>query len=188
MKVGPQAPPNLALFGGLFLDPAGNLFIPDPGNCVVREVAGATGNISTVAGTLSSNGDSFCGFSGDGGPALNAVFDYPSAAGANASGDLVVLDSTRVRSVASLVQGPAAAAVGFPDPLVFPTPPLEISDPLTVMLSNRGALNTSVSTVVISGANASDFSETDNCAGRSLAAGGGSCAINVKSPPSVAST
>ncbi len=56
------------------------------------------------------------------------------------------------------------------------------------MLSNRGASPTSVSTVAISGANASVFSETDNCAGRSLAASGGSCAINVKFTPSVAAT
>jgi sugar lactone lactonase YvrE len=176
------------IFGGLFLDPAGNLFIPDPANCVIREISGSTGIISTVAGTFNRNGTYFCGFSGDGGPALSAVFDNPSAVGGDTSGNLVVLDNTRVRTVAGLVQGPAAGAVAFPNPLAFPSQPLGTSNTLTAMLSNRGSLPTSVSTVAISGTNASDFSETDNCAGRSLAAGGGTCAINVKFTPSVAGT
>jgi sugar lactone lactonase YvrE len=176
------------LFGDLFLDSAGNLFIPDPANCVIREVSGSTGIISTVAGTFNRNGTYFCGFSGDGGPALSAVFDNPSAAGGDTSGNLVVLDNTRVRTVAGLVQGPAAGAVPFPNPLAFLSQPLGSPNTLTVILSNRGALPTSVSTVIISGANAFDFSETDNCAGRSLGAGGGSCEINVKFTPSIAST
>jgi trimeric autotransporter adhesin len=185
---GPAGSAQLGYTFGVFLDPAGNLFIPDPGNCVIRQVSGSTGIISTVAGTPNGNGNYFCGFSGDGGPALSAVFDNPSAAGAGTSGDLVVLDNIRVRTVAGLVQGPAAGAVPFPDPLVFPSTPLTTSDTLTVMLNNRGALPTSVSTVAISGANASVFSETDNCAGHSLAPGGGSCAINVKFTASVAAT
>ncbi len=176
------------VFGDLFLDAAGNLFIPDPANCVIREVSGSAGIISTVAGTFNRNGTYFCGFSGDGGSALSAVFDNPSAVGGDTSGNLVVLDNTRIRTVAGLVQGPAAGAVPFPDPLVFPSTPLATSDTLTVMLSNRGSLPTSVSTVAISGTNASDFSETDHCAGRSLAASGGSCAISVKFIPSVAGT
>ena len=189
---GEGGPPGAVELGptfGVFLDPAGNLFIPDSNNCVIRQVSGSTGIISIVAGIPHSNGNPYCGFSGDGGPALSAIFDYPTAAGADASGDLVVLDNTRVRTVAGLLQGPAPAAVPFPNPLVFPTQPLQItSNPLTVMLSNRGSLQTNVSVVTVSGTNASDFAETDNCAGTSLAAGGGSCAINVKFTPSVAST
>jgi sugar lactone lactonase YvrE len=188
---GDGGPPGLAhlrnIFG-LFLDPAGNLFIPDPVNCVIREVSASTGNITTVAGTPNRNGDYFCGYAGDGGPALSAIFDNPSAAGAGPSGDLVVLDNIRVRTVAGLVQGPAPAAVAFPNPLAFPSQPLGTSNTLTVMLSDRGSLPTGVSTVAISGTNTPDFSETDNCAGRSLAPGGGSCAINVKFTASVAGT
>lgn len=176
------------VFGGLFLDAAGNLFIPDAANCIVREVAGSTGMISTAAGTPNRNGDYFCGYSGDGGPALSAVFDNPSAVGADSSGDLVVLDNSRVRTVAGLVQGPAAAAVPFPSPLLFSNVPFGTSSTLTVMLSNRGSLPNSISSLAISGANAADFSETDSCAGHSLARGGGSCAINVKFTPSVAAS
>jgi sugar lactone lactonase YvrE len=181
---GPAGLAQLRNVYGVFLDPAGNLFVPDPENCVIREVSASTGNIATVAGAFNPNGDYFCGYAGDGGPALSAIFDAPSAAGADTSGDLVVLDSIRVRTVADLVQGPAPAAVPFPNPLAFSNVPLGTSSTLTVMLSNRGSLPNSVSTVAISGANASDFSETDSCAGHSLAGGGVSCAINVKFTPS----
>src|SRR5207248_3267372 len=46
------------------LDGAGDLFIADTGNCVIRKVAAATGAISTVAGIGGA-----CGFAGDGGAA-----------------------------------------------------------------------------------------------------------------------
>jgi sugar lactone lactonase YvrE len=109
---GPAGSAQLGYIFGVFLDPAGNLFIPD--NCVIRQVSGSTGIISTAAGTPNRNGTSFCGYAGDGGPALSAIFDAPSAAGADTSGNLVVLDNIRVRTVAGLVQGPAPAAVAFP--------------------------------------------------------------------------
>lgn len=180
---GPADSAQLGRVFGLFVDPAGNLFIPH--GCVIREVSSTTGNISTVAGTRIPIISDFCGYSGDGGPALSAVFDNPSAVAAGNAGGLVVLDNVRVRTVADLVQGPAASAVPFPDPLAFPGEGVGTSNTMTVMLSNRGSLATSVSTLAISGANASDFSETDNCANRTLAVSGGSCAINVKFSPSI---
>jgi sugar lactone lactonase YvrE len=188
---GDGGPPGLAHLRnlyGLFIDPAGNLFVPDPVNCVIREVSASTGNITTVAGMPNRIGNYFCGYAGDGGPALSAIFDFPAVAGADTSGNLVVRDHIRVRTVAGLVQGPASGAVAFPNPLAFSSEPLGTPNTLTVILSNRGSLPTSVSTVAISGTNASDFSETNNCAGHSLAAGGGSCAIDVKFTASVVGT
>jgi sugar lactone lactonase YvrE len=187
---GDGGPADLAQLGntyGLFLDPAGNLIIPDAVNCVIREVAASTGIISTVAGTPNPIGTYFCGYAGDGGPALSAVFDNPGAAGSDASGDLVVLDNIRVRTVEGLVRESGAGVVAFPSSLGFPMTLVGTSDTLTAILSNRGSVGTSVSAVAISGPNASTFSETDNCVG-SLAAGGGSCAINVKFSPSTTGT
>jgi trimeric autotransporter adhesin len=183
---GPADLAQLRNIYGLFLDPAGNLFIPDAANCVIREVTASTGIISTVAGTPNPTGTYYCGYSGDGGPALSAVFDSPGAAGAGASGDLVVLDNIRVRSVAGLVQESGAGAVVFPSSLAFPATLIGTSETLSTILSNRGSSLNSVSTVAFSGTNASDFSETDNCVGQSLAPSGGSCAINVKFTSSTA--
>jgi hypothetical protein len=185
---GDGGPPGSAQIGhdsGLFLDPAGNLFIPDDENCVIREISGSTDIISTVAGTPNRGPVHDCGYGGDGGPALSAVFNFPSSAAADTTSDLLVLDSTRVRSVAGLLGAPAAAALPFPNPLVFPTVADGTAGTLTEMLVNTGSLATSVSTLAISGTNAADFSETDNCAGQSLTAGGGTCAIKVKFIPSI---
>ena len=56
---------------GLCLDAAGNLYIGDYGNQRIRKISKATGIITTIAGTGAS------GFSGDGGPALNATINGP---------------------------------------------------------------------------------------------------------------
>ncbi len=55
---------------GVFVDGSGNIYIADTDNCVVREVS--AGNISTVAGTPGS-----CGDSGDGAVATSAQLDLP---------------------------------------------------------------------------------------------------------------
>lgn len=55
---------------GLALDSAGNLYVADPGNARVRKIS-ASGIITTVAGT------GVLGYSGDGGPAINATLRFP---------------------------------------------------------------------------------------------------------------
>ena len=68
---GPAANAELNVPIGLCLDAAGNLYIGDYGNQRIRKINKATGIITTIAGTGVS------GFSGDGGPALNASFNGP---------------------------------------------------------------------------------------------------------------
>ena len=58
---------------GIAVDSAGNLYIADAGNNRVREVAAATGIITTIAGTGTT------GYSGDHGPAASASLNHPSA-------------------------------------------------------------------------------------------------------------
>jgi len=80
---------------GLCFDPAGNMYIADYYNNRVRKVDGHTGIISTIAG----NGVS--GFSGDGGPAVNASFNHPYRLFADGSNHLYIsdYDNLRVRMV-----------------------------------------------------------------------------------------
>jgi uncharacterized repeat protein (TIGR01451 family) len=73
---------------GLALDSAGDLFIVDEGNGVVREVTPA-GIISTVAGGGSPAYPSI----GDGGPATAASFFAPTGIAVNAAGDLFIADT-----------------------------------------------------------------------------------------------
>jgi DNA-binding beta-propeller fold protein YncE len=80
---------------GLALDAAGNLYIADALNCVVRRVA-TDGVITTVAGTGT------CGFGGDGGPAIAAQLAYPDGIAVRDDGTLFISDrkNHRIRAVA----------------------------------------------------------------------------------------
>ena len=67
-------------------DSAGNLYLSDQSNHVVREVAAGTGTISTIAGTGK------IGSSGDGGPATSAEFELPGALAVDQNGNLFIAD------------------------------------------------------------------------------------------------
>ena len=82
---------------GVAVDSAGNLYISDGGDSIVREVAASTGTISTVAGNRS------IGYSGDGGPATSAQLQCPFSIAVDAAGDLYIADysNSRIRFVTS---------------------------------------------------------------------------------------
>jgi hypothetical protein len=68
------------------VDAAGNLYIADFDSAAIRRVDASSGVITTIAGTGTA------GYSGDGGPAINAQIDRPSALAVNAAGDLFFFD------------------------------------------------------------------------------------------------
>jgi len=80
---------------GLALDPAGNLYVADGLNPVVRRVDHATGIITTYAGTGA------VGNAGDGGPATNALFTQLTSLATDLSGNLYICDwsDARIRKV-----------------------------------------------------------------------------------------
>jgi hypothetical protein len=71
---------------GLTLDSAGNLYIADTGNNVIREVSAATGFITTIAGTGTA------GYTGDGGLATSATLNQPWGVFAWSDGGLYIAD------------------------------------------------------------------------------------------------
>ena len=103
---------------GLTLDAAGNLYIADGSLYRVRRVDRYTRIISTIAGT------GVLGFSGDGGPAINAQVKQPGGMAFDSSGNMYIADfgNYRVRFIDN-----AALSVAFPSPSaasisVFPNP------------------------------------------------------------------
>jgi len=72
---------------GVGLDAAGNLFIADGANSVVRKVD-LTGTITTIAG----NAEEGCGDNGDGGPATSAQLSFPAYLSIDAAGELFISD------------------------------------------------------------------------------------------------
>jgi sugar lactone lactonase YvrE len=83
---------------GITVDSAGNLFIADYYNNVVRKVS-ANGIITTVAGNHSLGG----GYSGDGGAATNATLYNPAGAALDGLGNLYIADAHNnvIREVAA---------------------------------------------------------------------------------------
>ena len=76
----------------LALDSAGNLYVADTLNNVVRKITTA-GTISTVAGTGTAGG------TGDGGPATVAQLASPTGVAVDASGNLYIGTAARIRRV-----------------------------------------------------------------------------------------
>jgi streptogramin lyase len=78
------------------VSPDGDLYIADSWNHCVRKVDSATGVISTIAGTGQK------GFSGDGGPATAATFDFVMCITLNPTNDVLHiadLNNHRIRAV-----------------------------------------------------------------------------------------
>ncbi|MGA2050238.1 MAG: Ig-like domain repeat protein [Terracidiphilus sp.] len=85
---GPASAAILNAPSGLALDGAGNLYIADTGDNVVRKVTAATGWISTVAG----NGT--LGYTGDGSAATVAELNQPLGVAVDPAGNLYIADTS----------------------------------------------------------------------------------------------
>ena len=93
--LGPATEARLNLPGDVVLDSEGNLLFSDSGNHRIRRVDGATGIITTVAGSGGT------GFSVDGLPAAESSFFFPAGVALDADGNLYVADTlnNRVRGL-----------------------------------------------------------------------------------------
>jgi sugar lactone lactonase YvrE len=91
---GPATAAEISNAPALSTDAAGNLYLLDASRSVVRKVD-AGGIINTIAG------DGSVGYSGDGGPALNAMMNSPMGMVSDAAGNIYVADykNLRVRKV-----------------------------------------------------------------------------------------
>jgi sugar lactone lactonase YvrE len=81
---GPATNSSLNNPGGIAVDQAGNIYICDSSNHRVRRIS-TDGIITTFAGTRA-------GFGGDGGPAVGALLNFPTALAIDSAGSLYISD------------------------------------------------------------------------------------------------
>jgi sugar lactone lactonase YvrE len=84
---GPATSAELGYPQGVAVDAGGFLYIADSNNSRIRKVD-LSGNITTIAGTGGY------GYTGDGGPALSASFEYPASVFVDAAGNAYVADQS----------------------------------------------------------------------------------------------
>jgi hypothetical protein len=100
----PASSAQLAAPQGVVSDGAGDVFVADTDNAVVRMVPAASGtyfgipmtagDIYTIAGTNPVGGKAQTGFSGAGGPATSAKLNVPKEITLDNQGDVVLADTT----------------------------------------------------------------------------------------------
>lgn len=84
---GPAINAGLNKPASITMDGSGNIYITDTHNHAIRFVNVSTGVITTIAGNGSS------GYTGDGGPAINATFFRPTQILSDAMGNLYIADA-----------------------------------------------------------------------------------------------
>ena len=90
---------------GIAADPAGNIYVADSGNCVIRKISPA-GLVSTLAGQPGQWGS-------QDGPATNALFRFPTALALDTSGNLYLADNSAIRKLSAV--GSVTTIAGQPD-------------------------------------------------------------------------
>ncbi|MDX2030003.1 MAG: Ig-like domain-containing protein [Blastocatellia bacterium] len=179
---GPATQGMLSFPIGIAVDGAGNLYICDNTNVRIRKVTAATGVISTIAGS------GVTGFSGDGGPAIEARLSNPQSVAVDKDGNVYIADSgnNRIRKVAasdgkiSTVAGNGTAAFGGDN---GPAVDAQLSTPLDVVADKDGNLiicdagNNRLRKVTAADGKIATIAGSDTVAGF---AGDGGPAINAK--------
>jgi large repetitive protein len=117
---GPASSATLSGPGDVAFDGAGNLYIADSGNNVIRMITAATGIITTIAG---NNGGTVCGSArnpvGDGCPATQATLNQPEGVTLDANANVYIADTNnhRIRQVSAATGAISTiAGTGFTNP------------------------------------------------------------------------
>jgi sugar lactone lactonase YvrE len=120
-------------------DSRGHLYIAERDNHVVRKVDGATGVMTTLAGTGAA------GFSGDGGPASNAQLRQPHSIALDRDGRLLICDvgNHRIRAVdlsSGTIETIGGTGERLPTPDGAPLKGTPLNGPRTMVADRDGSI------------------------------------------------
>jgi Abnormal spindle-like microcephaly-assoc'd, ASPM-SPD-2-Hydin/NHL repeat len=141
---------------GVARDSAGNIYIADTYNCVVREVLASTGIINIFAGTGS------CTYGGDGGPATSAGLYYPYGVYVDSANNVYIAD-TYNHIIRKVTSGTISTVAGTPQSGGFlgdgdPATAAKLDEPYAITKDGVGNLY---------------IADTDNCVIREVVAATG---------------
>src|SRR5215471_1497695 len=136
---GPATSASLNMPHEIQFDARRNLYIAERDNHVIRKVDGATGVISTFAGT------NVAGFSGDGGPAAHAQLRQPHSIVIDRQGQLLICDigNQRIRKVdlsTGVIDTYAGTGVAQPPTDGASVKGTPLNGPRTMVLDEKGDL------------------------------------------------
>jgi DNA-binding beta-propeller fold protein YncE len=136
---GPATAAALNMPHEIRFDSAGNMYIAERDNHVVRKVEAKTGIISTFAGT------GMPGFSGDGGPAARAQLRQPHSIAVDPSGKLLICDigNHRIRQVdfsTGMIETYGGTGERQPTPDGAPVKTAPLNGPRTMSFDGDGNL------------------------------------------------
>jgi len=156
---------------GLAVDPAGNVYIADTGNNVVRKVSAATGIITTVVGVF--NGGTAV-YTGDGGSAKLAGFGKIQDVAIDGAGNLYLADAQNhvIRVVAA-----ATGAASFGSAYLN-----NATAPIDVALTNNGNTALTVTALTVPTSFNLNGADTTCTASTTLAIGVG-CVLGIEFQP-----
>jgi sugar lactone lactonase YvrE len=136
---GPAVAASLSMPHEIQFDSAGNLYIAERDNHVVRKVEAKSGVISTIAGT------GVPGFSGDGGPATRGQLRQPHSIAVDRNGGLLICDvgNHRIRRVdlsSGTIETYAGTGERQPTPDGAPLKGTPLNGPRTIVIDDDGVL------------------------------------------------
>jgi trimeric autotransporter adhesin len=159
---------------GIAKDSAGNVYIADFNNCLIREVS-TTGAITNFAGFVSGTSAGQCGFAGDGEPALSAKLNGPQGLAIDKSNNVYIADANNY-AIRKVSGGTITTIAGIPGINSFtgdggPAINATLSRPAAIAVDPAGNIF---------------FADYDNCRVREISAstgiiatvaGSGSCSL-----------
>jgi sugar lactone lactonase YvrE len=153
----------------LTFDPAGDLYIADSGNSIVREVNGATNIITTLSGTGSE------AYNGDHGPANLASLYGPNALFFDSAGNLFLADMfhNRVMRISGLTTDLLYAVIKVG----------KISPPQAITVANDGNADLQLKPPVF--INAADDAVSTTCTSAAILAPAATCNVGAEFAPTV---
>lgn len=167
---GPATSARLARPWTIRVDAAGDLFIADFGNSLIREVNGATGIITTFAGSSS-------GYGGDNGSPVAAQLQNPTGLAIDPSSNIYIADYANnvVRLVTLAIQS-----------ITFPSVPVSQPSSSTISVMNAGNQALGFSQLAVSGPFSQVASGSQDCSSSSSLSSAAACSIALTFTPQAA--